>query len=280
MIITTLVENTLAGTTTPMKPEHGISLLIEYNGKRILFDTGASGLFLQNAKKMNIDLSQVDYLIISHAHFDHAGGLKEFLEINTTAPVIISSLAHQAFYAKIFFFHKYIGINRSLLQEYPDRFNFLSSTQELLPGITVIFNTVNEEHKPSGNNVLLVKENGSYKKDPFDHELILVIDDRDGSVVFTGCSHNGILNMLASVFRHFPGKKIKAVIGGFHLMNPLTKKLSEHEKTVASIGAKLKSLPLGKIYTGHCTGSEAFRILKDELGDGLEEFKTGSVLSI
>lgn len=280
MIIKTLVENTLADTTAPMKPEHGISLLIEHIGKKILFDTGASGLFLQNAKQMNTDLSQVDYLIISHAHFDHAGGLKDFLEINTTAPVIISSLAHQAYYAKIFFFHKYIGINRSLLQEYPGRFDFISGAKEVTPGVTMIINTINEEHKPSGNNMLLVKEHGSYIKDPFDHELILVIDDRDGSVVFTGCSHNGILNMLASVFRYFPGKKIKAVVGGFHLMNPLTKKISEHEKTIASIGVKLKSLPLGKIYTGHCTGSEAFHILKGELGDRLDEFKTGSVLSI
>jgi 7,8-dihydropterin-6-yl-methyl-4-(beta-D-ribofuranosyl)aminobenzene 5'-phosphate synthase len=280
MRIRTLAENTMADTTMPIKPEHGISLLIEHGDKTILFDTGASGLFAKNASLMNIDLSKVDFVIISHAHFDHAGGLQTFLEANRTAPILLSSRCRQACYARILFFHKYIGIDASLFADKADRFEFFDETLEAAPGIYLIHNTVNEEHKPSGNNMLLVKENGIYKRDPFDHELILVIDDVDGAVIFTGCSHNGILNMLASVFREFPGKKIKSVIGGFHLMNPLTKKLSEQHETVAAIGTKLKSLPVGRIYSGHCTGPEAFRILKDELGDRIDEFKTGMVLSI
>ncbi len=279
MRITTLAENTVTDTTMLIKPEHGISLLIEHGGKTVLFDTGTSGLFAKNASLMNIDLSRIDMVIISHAHFDHAGGLKTFLEANRKAPVLLSSRCNQACYAKILFFHKYIGIDSSLFNDYADRFKFFNGTIEAAPGIHLIHNSVNEEHRPSGNSMLLVKENGAYKKDSFDHELIMVIDDKDGAVVFTGCSHNGILNMLASVFRQFPGKKIKSVIGGFHLMNPLTKKLSEQHQTVAAIGTKLKSLPVGKIYTGHCTGTEAYRILKDELGDRVEEFKTGMVLS-
>jgi 7,8-dihydropterin-6-yl-methyl-4-(beta-D-ribofuranosyl)aminobenzene 5'-phosphate synthase len=278
--ITTLIENTAVEGAAQLKPEHGISLFIEHRGKNILFDTGSSDLFARNAEALGIDLKRVDFLVLSHAHFDHAGGLARFMELNPTAPVVLLSRARQETYLKILFIKKYIGIDRKLFDTHAARFRFFDDPLELSPGVSVMANTVQEEHRPSGNRMLYIRQGTSFVPDPFNHELILVMDEDDGSVVFTGCSHNGILNMLASVYRLRPGIRIKAVFGGFHLMNPITKKMSEKPETVESIAAKLKSLPAGKIYTGHCTGPDAFALLKKGLGDRVAEFTTGMAVDI
>jgi len=98
MKITTLIENTLAGGAVGLKPGHGISLLIEHRGKRILFDTGSSNRFALNAEALGIDLGRVDVAVISHAHFDHAGGLARFFEMNSTAPVLLLTATRQEFH--------------------------------------------------------------------------------------------------------------------------------------------------------------------------------------
>ena len=93
MIIKTLVENTALSKN--FGSEHGLSLYIEANSHKILFDVGASELFLENAKKLNVDISEVDYLIISHGHYDHGGGLRAFLRENTKAEVFLHRLAFE-----------------------------------------------------------------------------------------------------------------------------------------------------------------------------------------
>lgn len=281
MKITVLAENTAVEGAARVSPEHGLSLYIEHRGKNILFDTGVRELFARNAEDLGIDLTRVDCLVISHAHYDHAGGLARFLEINRTAPVILLSRVRSAApFVKLLFIKKYIGIDTSIFDRHPDRFRFFDGEAGIFPGVTALANTVREEHRPSGNRMLFVREGDALVPDPFDHELILVIEDDDGAVVFTGCSHNGLLNMLASVFRRSPGIRIKAVVGGFHLMHPVTKKISEQARTVAAIAAKLKSLPVGRIYSGHCTGSEAFAILREGLSDRIEEFRTGMTIEV
>jgi len=97
MIIKTLVENTAL--SKDFGSEHGLSLYIETNGRKTLFDVGASGLFLKNAIKMNVNIPDVDYLIISHGHYDHGGGLKVFLRENTKAEVFLHRLAFEKYYA-------------------------------------------------------------------------------------------------------------------------------------------------------------------------------------
>ena len=90
MKITVLAENSVCKTNSlNVKAENGLSLFIEFDERKILFDTGQSDLFIHNAEKMGIDLSQVDYLVISHGHFDHGGGLKHFLKINKKAKIFL-----------------------------------------------------------------------------------------------------------------------------------------------------------------------------------------------
>lgn len=279
MKIITLVENTLSHDST-LEPQHGISLFIEYNGRNILFDTGSTDLFIKNSERMNISLSNVDYVIISHSHYDHGGGLKNFFSINSRAKALISNGAFSQCYAKAAStLYKYIGLDTVLLKETSERIVFIDRKLDISPGITIINNSCNEHERPSGNSRLFLKQEGKYVPDTFQHELITVFENHDGSLtLLTGCSHNGILNMLSSVEEAFPGKRISNIIGGFHLMNPITKKMSEKIETVKEIANNLKSRDIDKIYTGHCTGDEAFDILKKSLGNRIDMFKTGTVM--
>ena len=97
MIIKTLIENT---TSVPgLAVEAGLGMYVEAVGHKFLFDTGMSGDFVDNAEKMGVDLKAVDMVIISHGHDDHGGGLKRFMEINTTAPIYINEHAFRSFFA-------------------------------------------------------------------------------------------------------------------------------------------------------------------------------------
>jgi 7,8-dihydropterin-6-yl-methyl-4-(beta-D-ribofuranosyl)aminobenzene 5'-phosphate synthase len=280
MKVTTLVENTLADES--LQAQHGISLFIEYNGKTILFDTGSSDLFLRNSQKINASISNVDYVIISHAHYDHGGGLKALFSINSKAEVFLSDKADTACYAKpLPMLYKYIGLKKEILDKYKERITFVEKTLSPMQGITLLTNSCDTYPRPTGNRKLFVKKGGKYSPDTFEHELITVFENRDGSItILTGCSHNGLLNMISSAEAAFPGKKIKGIIGGFHLMNPITKKLTEKKETVEEIADNIASKNIDQIYTGHCTGDGAFNILQSKLGDRLKKFQTGAVLEI
>ena len=89
MKVTSLVENDRLEDLDAVTPEFGLSILVETGDSRVLFDMGSSSVFAANASELGIDLAEVDAAVVSHQHFDHGGGLKRFLELNTTAPVYL-----------------------------------------------------------------------------------------------------------------------------------------------------------------------------------------------
>lgn len=109
MKIWTLLENTTC--REDLHPEHGLSLYIETDRRRILFDMGQSSAFAENAVKMGVDLSAVDTAILSHGHYDHGGGIGQFLRCNDRAPVYISRYAFEPHYNAS---GKYIGLDSDL----------------------------------------------------------------------------------------------------------------------------------------------------------------------
>ncbi|SCY56752.1 MBL fold metallo-hydrolase [Alkaliphilus peptidifermentans] len=281
MIIKTLVENTLEAGLDNLKTQHGISLYVEAVDKKILFDVGQDELFRINAEKLDVDIADIDYLIISHAHYDHAGGIKDFLEKNSKGKVVMSHNSLGDYYTRIFpLIYKYIGIDKASYERHKDRFVIIKDNCELVNNIHILNNTEDDEDRPLGNKSLYKKIEGKYLKDDFNHEIILAIKEEDGWVLFTGCSHSGILNMLYSFRKIFPEDKIKALIGGFHFMNPITTRLVESKETIENIGEKIRSFKIDRIYTGHCTGKEALEILSSDLKDSLDTFKTGKAIKL
>ena len=261
MKIVTLIENTTCSTN--LKGQHGLSFYIENQGLKILFDCGADDLFLENAEKLGIDISAVDYLIISHGHYDHGGGLEYFLKINDNAKIIMSKHAFNDYYFKVLFFKKYIGLNQSLKNI--ERIIFVN--QELTLGDNmIVFSDITGDKYRSSKSKLLKRENGKLIPDDFKHEQCFIINN----VLFAGCSHTGIVNIYEKAKSI---KDIKYILGGFHLYNPATKK-TEDKVLIENIANEFKSENV-KIYTGHCTGKNAFEILKSVLGDKIEEISTG-----
>jgi 7,8-dihydropterin-6-yl-methyl-4-(beta-D-ribofuranosyl)aminobenzene 5'-phosphate synthase len=261
MKVTVLIENTTCNAN--LKEQHGLSFYIEHNGLKILFDCGSNGLFLENAQKLGIDISAVDYLIISHGHFDHGGGLGDFIKANDKAKIVINQRAFDDYYFKVLFIKKYIGLDKSLKNN--ERIIFTNQDLTLDDNIIVFTNITGDKHR-SSKSELLKRENGKLVPDDFKHEQCLIIDN----VVFAGCSHSGIVN----IYEKSKGiTNINYIFGGFHLYNPATKK-TEDKVLIENIANEFKNEDVN-IYTGHCTGKNAFKILKSILGGKVEEISTG-----
>ncbi len=273
MLIKTLLENTAI--PEDLGCEHGLSLYIEALGHKLLFDTGASGLFAENAQKMGVDLAEVEFLIISHGHYDHGGGLHRFFELNDQAEVFIHPLGFEKYYARNEDGSlRDIGIDPSIQDN--RRIVLTSDRFTITRGIRVFSNVSHVEALPASNRDLLMEQEGEVLDDTFLHEQNLVIEDEGKMVLLTGCAHNGIVNIVKH-FYELKGRYPDVVLGGFHLS-----KSEEDHDSFPEIDriAKILLETGAKYYTGHCTGITPYERLKEKMGDRIDYLSTGTTLII
>lgn len=279
MKIITLVDN--RSESESLETEHGLSLYIQTSdNQKILYDTGKSDLFMRNAEKLGIDLSKIDRVVISHGHYDHIGGLLYFFKINKSAKIYLNATIFDYEYFSVKEGIKKMNGFSSELSEYSERFILLNKNIrfEKICFITDIYHTYN---LPKGNKILYRQNDGIEELDDFSHELILVIDTEQGLCVFTGCGHNGVLNIISTVQKVIPEKQIVCLYGGFHLIDSNDSVRTESQEELKQIAHELTNLlPTAQFYTGHCTGSSAFDILKGEMGNKLEGFYVGKEVII
>lgn len=280
MKIAVLSENTAyQPNSNNIKPEHGLSLYIETYGHKILYDTGSSDIFVENARKMSINLSDVDVLIISHGHIDHGGGIEHFFKVNTKAKVLMHKKAIQPFYTKILgLFPFYIGLPLNVIKKNSNRISFIESNFNFTDYIRIISGFDNQFPLPQSNKSLFEKQNKQLQNDTFEHELLLLINEGNKNYVFTACSHSGIINMVDEVQCKYPGNTIDYVFGGFHTYNPIKKK-NESDAYLQDLSFELLQRNT-TFYTGHCTGQRNFNILKEKMGDGLKSLNCGQTLNL
>ena len=135
--------------------------------------------------------------------------------------------------------------------------------------------------RPTGNRRRFVERDGALTPDPFDHELVMAILEDDGMAIFSGCSHNGILNMVETATARFPGTPVKAVFGGFHLIGlPKFNTMAASPADVESIAREMMTRIDGTVFTGHCTGTKAFGVLGGVMGDALRPLSTGASVQV
>ncbi len=258
MQITSLIENTTEN--KELTSEHGLSLYLETKCHKILFDMGQSEKFAENAKKLGIDLTEVDIAILSHGHYDHGGGIKHFLDINNKAPIYINKYAFEAHYNAD---KKYIGLDTSLSGS--DRLIFTDNICKIDDGLTLY--TCNQNNRPYdiGNFGMSVKSDNNFLPEDFRHEQYLLIEEDAKKVLISGCSHKGIMN-IADWF------KPNILIGGFHFSKfPLDEKLAGYAKTLAAFDTTY--------YTCHCTGTEQYNSMKNYIPN-LHYLSTGTKITI
>lgn len=281
MNITILVDNSRLANRHDLAVERGLSLHIETESLNILFDMGGSNTFCQNAPLLGVDIKRVDIAVISHRHHDHCNGALYFFSNNSKANVFLKNCEEKNFYFCAYGFKKNVGINTDLLKDSNARLVLVNKTTEIAPNVFAITDISTKHEKPKGNRYLYKQSQSRWEHDSFDHELLLVIKEHDGLVVFTGCAHSGVLNMVDTAVTHFPGERIKAVVGGFHLVGlPLFDSIGGTKQDIKDLGLALLKYPIDKMYTGHCTGKTAYNLLKEVLGERLEAIPTGSCISV
>lgn len=259
MKITVLAENTACETNSLNgKAENELSLFIEFDERVILFDTGLSDIFVHNAEKMGIDLSEVDYLVISHGHFDHRVGLKHFLKINKKAKIFFHINVADNYCTTIFgFIPDYLGPDQKIIAQ-NSRIYFIEEDTKiddktiLIEGFTEVF------PQPRASRSLYEKTNNLIISDKLNHELAMLLIENDEIVLFSGCSHSGILNIIEEVKVITKKMRIKAIFG-----------LAEARGESRSI-----------FDMGHCTGENDLWYMKSLMPEKIQTLNAGEVIEI
>lgn len=273
MIVKTLVEN--KASSADFKSKHGICFYIETGNHKILFDLGKDRLFLENAKKMNVKIQDIDIVIISHGHSDHGGALKLFLENNNSAKIYIRENAFDKHYAKVLGFKINVGIDASL-KNHPQV--VLTGEKLVLDKELTLFSDVKGREAISElNKELFVKIDKNIVKDNFSHEQSLIISENKKLILVTGCSHAGVVN-IKNKAETIINNKMTDVIGGFHLYNAISKK-TVNDDLIEEVAKKLNN-EFTNYYTCHCTGEKAFVHMKKILSNNLNYLSTGSEIEI
>lgn len=274
MIIKCLVENT--SKSKEYQSKHGLSIYIETEKHKILFDLGPNGLFLENAQKLGINIKDIDTVVISHGHADHGKGLKIFMENNSTAKVYLTKTAFDKHYVKVCGIPFSVGLDESLKDS-----NQIVLTDEIceIDDELILFSGIkNRKLFSTANKKLLAKYDGKLVEDEFEHEHYLIVREKEKDILFTGCSHNGIVNIIEKYYEMDANKKLAYVIGGFHLFNPTSKKY-ESDDFIISIAKELNVVD-SKFYTCHCTGTKAYQIMKKEMKDKLDYLSVGMMVEL
>ena len=269
MIAKVLIDN---NTRNEWKAEWGLAIHIDHDGHQILLDAGTTHLFAENAACMDVNLEQVEFGVLSHAHYDHSNGLDKFFEVNQSAKFYLRKGAEENCYSKKGGTElSYIGIKEGYLETYADRFVMVEGDHEILPGVMLLPHKTDGLDKLGEHAGMFVKIRGKFQPDSFQHEQSLVIETEQGLVVFNSCSHGGADNIIREVQKTWPDKKIQAYVGGLHLFR-------SGDEEVYSFAKRVKDTGIARIYTGHCTGDRAMEILKEELGEVIQELYTGLIM--
>ena len=262
MKITALIENTTQ--RDDLASEHGLSLLIEANGRTVLFDSGQSGSFADNATVLGIDLSRVDAAVLSHGHHDHSDGFPAFLAINDHASIY----AHRGCELPHFHGEKYIGVDRALLDS--DRLEIIDGDLDLGDGFRIFSYADASPIVPVDSDNLEEEDAAGRHFEEFTHEQCLVVEEGDAHVLISGCSHRGIVN-----YMHWTRDLgITHVVGGLHLM-----RLPLESERIAATAEALLEFP-ADYTTCHCTGTSQYKLLKKAMGDRLGYLSTGESIQI
>lgn len=285
--IITLSDNVNTG-HTDVEAEFGLSVLIQKGDTQLLFDTGKGGKFVDNARKMNVDLNTVKSILLSHAHYDHCGGLMRYL--NEFGAEGRTLYIKDCFFegAKDKCYDDAIGVKLDFTNGTPGYFGVgIDFTAEQLTekGLKINYLTENMmkiadgitaygsfTRVPLDPKMQVKVDDTHFWVDNFDEELAVAIDTSKGLVIITGCSHTGVVNIVKEIQQR-SGKNVYAVIGGYHLLDSTEKQIQDCINLFKKLGIKHLGL-------AHCIGPVARKMFLEQLPELTYINSAGSVFEM
>ncbi len=263
---------------TRLYSQFGLSLLVDCTwsqgaAKRILFDTGWDGeLLLRNLCELNVSPGSIDTVVLSHAHYDHTGGLGSLIAAEGARFTLV---AHPDVTRPVYSTRRglrYIGLDTGALGDLPDsRVCLISEQVEVYPGVFTTGTIKRQTTFEASEENVYVLSDGELIPDEELDDMALVLDVAGcGLVLLTGCSHAGVVNTVEHVLSTHRGAGLATLMGGFHLLD---KPHDTQQKTVESL-ARLEDLT---VLSGHCTGWHSERLLSDAFGRRWTAFYTGDI---
>lgn len=273
----TLVVDNLA--ETGLKYEHGLSMFIEHHGKRILFDNGQnSEALFYNAQQLDISLTDLDIIILSHGHYDHGGNLDTLLKTNPNAIFY----AHPDCTHTRYSLHpnkapRTISLTKNVMEAltaFPaSQKKFITGVTEIAPGMWLTGEIPRVcEFEDTGGPFFLDKE--KIKADPLNDDMSLWIEKDSVLTVVCGCCHSGLINTLTHIKKQLnQAMSIKNLIGGLHL-------LSANKTRIDATIDYLNKEKITNIYPAHCTGENAMSLLQAKVKSNVQIAKAGLKITL
>ncbi len=264
--VTVLMDNT-TNLDTAYLGESGLSFLVETGDTKVVFDTGFSPIFLSNARKMGIDLTDINAVVISHGHNDHTNGLPALGKLLRKEGKRVPVILHPKCLEKKWWRNdagelEEIGMpmDRDTLQIYYDVTPVVGLTKigDSLYFLGVIPRTNPEANEPIG---MVSNQDNMMIPDFVPDDSALVYDGKDGLVIINGCAHSGLINIMDYTKELFPGKPFEAVIGGFHMQ-------SKDQAWLEDTAIKIRTFEPRSIYPCHCTDEASRAFLRSRFRVG------------
>jgi 7,8-dihydropterin-6-yl-methyl-4-(beta-D-ribofuranosyl)aminobenzene 5'-phosphate synthase len=275
--LTVLCENSVERVNpTGLLGEHGFACHLQTGQGDYLFDTGGGQTILSNSEKLQIDLSRIQGIILSHGHLDHTGGLQQVLKRSGPVPV----------YSHPDLFHKRhssngdplreIGIpwSRAELEALGGKLHLAIAPQQIAPGLLLSGEIPRLNPFETGDpNLVTIDSNGQPQTDPLADDYSLFIDSPQGLIILLGCAHAGLLNIIEQAKKVTGQSKIHMLLGGTHL------KFSSQTQLEASLN-RLEELDIERIGVSHCTGLKAARQLAERFGERFFYASVGTEIKV